>query len=99
MKIFIYGVPGVGKTYYAKALGKKLHLSVIKVDTLRKSAQKKTSKKESPFLYLGTCFAYQQFGDLNKANAVKGLLAVRHALAEAVETEIKENENVIVEGA
>jgi len=26
MRIFIYGVPGAGKTYYSKILGKKLNL-------------------------------------------------------------------------
>ncbi len=99
MKILIYGVPGVGKTHYAKVLGKELHLSVIEADKLRKPAQKNTSKKESPFLYLGTCLAYKQFGDLNKENAIRGLLAVRQALSAAVDAEIRKSDDVIIEGA
>lgn len=99
MRLFIYGVPGSGKTHYSKVLGKKLNLPVIEADKIKKKARKDKSRKEYPFLYLGTCLAYKQFGDLNKENAIKGLKAVRHALNEAITGEINENNNSIIEGA
>ncbi len=99
MRIFIYGVPGVGKTHYAKILGKELSLTVREADKVKIIARKNKPKKDYPFLYLGTCLAYRQFGELNKENAIKGLLAVRQALSEAVEAEIKEHDNAIIEGA
>lgn len=99
MNIFIYGVPGVGKTHYSKILRKKLGLSIIEADKIKRKARENKPRKESPFLYLGTCLAYKQFGELNEENVIKGLMAVRNALMEAVETEIKTNEDTIIEGA
>lgn len=99
MNVFIYGVPGAGKTHFSKILGKDLGLSVVEADKIKKKARKDKSRKEHPFLYLSTCFAYRQFGDLNKENVIKGLTAVRLALNKAVEEKIKENDNSIIEGA
>lgn len=99
MRIFIYGVPGVGKTHYSKILGKELGLIVSEADKVKRKARKNKSKAKHPFLYLGTCLAYKQFGDLSEENVIKGLLAVRRALNEAVDEEVKENDNLIMEGA
>lgn len=99
MRIFIYGVPGVGKTHYSKVLGKELGLSVFEADKIKKEERKGKHKKNHPFLYLGTCLAYQQFGDLNEVNVIKGLIAVRHALQKALEAKIKKHDHSIIEGA
>lgn len=86
MKIFIYGVPGAGKTYFSKALGKELNLSIFEGDKL---------KKGEP----GTCQAYKLFGDLNEENVIKGLMFVRNALKETVNNEIEKHESLILEAA
>lgn len=98
-KICIYGVPGTGKTKFSELLGKKLQIPVIEADAIKKKARKNITKNENPFLYLGTCLAYKQFGELSQETARKGLLAVRDALSEAVEREIKHYSKVILEGA
>ena len=96
--IFIYGVPGVGKTHLSMELGKKLGLSVYEGDKIKSGLRKIVSKKESPFLYLGTCKAYKQFGELNRENVIHGLLAVREALRVAV-LEKGKGHKIILEGA
>ena len=98
-KIFIYGVPGVGKTYFSKVLGKHLNMPTIEMDRLKRKVRKGKSKNKSPFLYLGTCKAYQKFGDLSDKNTVKGLLAVRLALKKAVADEVKKHRSAVFEGA
>lgn len=85
MKIFIYGVPGSGKTYYSKQLSKKLNIPIIEAD-------KKIKKK------YGTCQAFKKFGPLNITNAIKGLLAVRDETREWVRKLITESD-FILEGA
>ena len=40
MRIFIYGVPGVGKTYFSKSLGRELNLSVVEADKIKKKLLK-----------------------------------------------------------
>ena len=99
MNIFIYGVPGVGKTHFSRILEKELNFPVIEADKIKKKARKNKSKREYPFLYLGTSQAYKQFGELNKTNAIKGLMAVRHALMENVGAEIRDSKSTIIEGA
>lgn len=91
MRIFIYGVPGAGKTYYSKVLGKKLNILVFEADKLK--------NKVFPFQNLGTCLAYKRFGELTPENARKGLFLVRDALRDAVEKEIPNKSELIVEGA
>lgn len=98
-KIFIYGVPGVGKTYYSKMLGKKLNAPVVEGDKIRDECKKVNTKKINPFLFLGTCEAYSEFGDLDYRNVAKGLLAVRQALNDAVLTEISKHDKLILEAA
>ena len=99
MIIFIYGVPGVGKTYFSKSLGRELNLSVVEADKIKKKLRKDKSKEEFPFLYLGTCSAFNEFGRLDEENAIKGLLSVRNALKEEVSREVLNKDNFILEGA
>ena len=97
--IFIYGVPGSGKTYISQKMSNDLKLPLFEADTVKDELRKLTIKEESPFLFLGTCQAYRYFGELNEENAVKGLKAVRQALADKVSEEIKKHGEVIMEGA
>lgn len=97
--IFIYGVPGTGKTYYSKLLGKQLGLPVIEGDKIKNIARKGRPKNQFPFLYLGTCQAYQVFGELNQVNAIQGLKEVREALRPFVIEEIKKQNSFILEAA
>lgn len=90
MNYFIYGVPGVGKTYYAKGLSKQLNLIVIEGDRLKKQVGKSG---------LTTCKAFKQFGELNQKNAIKGLLLVRKELASVVEEKIKNQTDYLLEAA
>lgn len=64
-RYFIYGVPGVGKTYFSKKLREKTELPHIELDSIKEQNQP------------GTCQAYARFGELNEENAVRGLKFVR----------------------
>lgn len=98
-RIFIYGVPGSGKTYISQKMADDLKLPLFEADTLKEALRKLTTKEESPFLFLGTCQAYRYFGELNNDNVVKGLKAVRQALVDRVSQEIQNHDQVVLEGA
>lgn len=99
-RLFLYGVPGSGKTHVAKLLGARFNIKVLEGDIIRKKANKNKPLREFPFLHLGTCQAYKQFGDLTPENARKGLFAVRKALQFAVEREVKRrNGSFVLEAA
>lgn len=85
--IFIYGVPGSGKTYLSRQLGNRLNVPVIEGDKLKDKARAGKKKQDDPFLFLGTCQAWKQFGVFSKDNVIKGLLAVREALVAVVQDE------------
>lgn len=89
MNFFIYGVPGAGKTYYSKTLGKKLNISVFEADKLKKK----------PLPKLTTCLAYKIFGDLTTENVIKGLMLVRDTYRDVVEKEVIKYDDLIMEGA
>jgi len=91
MRIFIYGVPGAGKTYYSKILGKKLNLPVLEADKIKRQV--------SPFKSIKTCLAYKRFGALTLKNVIKGLLLVRDTYQRVVEKEILKSSDFIMEGA
>ena len=73
-RIFIYGVPGAGKTFYSKMLGKKLMIPVFEADKL----------KRKPLPKLTTCLAYKTFGKQTAENVIKGLMLVRDTYREVV---------------
>ena len=98
-KTFIYGVPGSGKTYLSQKIAKDFNLPLFEADTLKDSLRKLTTQKESPFLFLGTNQAFRYFGELNINNAIKGLKAVRNILADVVNKEIQNHDEVVMEGA
>lgn len=98
-KIFIYGVPGTGKTYFSKILGKQLNVPVVNGDQLRKNFRKNKQKSEFPFLYFGTCTAYKMFGGFTPENVIKGLISVRKALWSTVLKELRHGNNFVLEGA
>lgn len=97
--IFLYGVPGSGKTHISRNMAAELHLPLFEADALKDELRKSTTKEKSPFLFLGTCQAYRQFGELNAEHAIKGLAAVRQALAGRVDEEIQKHDEMIMEGA
>ncbi|KKT28545.1 MAG: hypothetical protein UW43_C0001G0020 [Candidatus Yanofskybacteria bacterium GW2011_GWA1_44_21] len=99
-KIFIYGVPGAGKTTYSIRLKNELGYPVVEADYLREIAQKEKSEAEDPFLYIGTKEAWKKFGELNEENIIKGLKAVRTSMMPYVNQEILKYPNeLIMEGA
>jgi 2-phosphoglycerate kinase len=87
-KIFLIGVPGVGKTTLSRLLQKQLGYPLVEADALRDAAQKEKSEEEDVFLYMGTTEAYRRFGALTKEHAVQGLQAVRKSMRPYVESEI-----------
>jgi 2-phosphoglycerate kinase len=97
--MFLYGVPGSGKTFMSVKLGKKLGIKVIEADKFRKILQKSITQADDPFLYSSTCKAYQLLGDLNKENVINGLLKVRKSLTEFVSTQAYISDNFVMEGA
>lgn len=99
MRVFIYGVPGTGKTSFSRLLGKRLRIPVVEADTIKRKIRKSKPKDQSPFLHLGTCKAFTLFGELTEENAIKGMLAVRNAFRDAVIKEVKLQGDLILEGA
>ena len=98
-KVFIYGVPGSGKTYFSQKIADDLGLPLFEADTLKEPLRKLTTEEESPFLFLGTSQAFRYFGELSIENVIRGLMAVRKYLADAVGKEIKKHSEVVMEGA
>ena len=88
--IFIYGVPGTGKTTIAKKLAERLNYTYIELDNVRKKAQFNVPKQEDPFLYEWTTEAWKQFGKLNENTAIEGFQAVRNSLNKYVLNELSE---------
>jgi len=98
-RLFLYGAPGVGKTHIASLAGKAIEVCVIEGDQLKSKARQGVSRLTVPFLYLGTCQAYQEYGELTAEHVIKGLRSVRQALREVVIETVEADENMILEGA
>ncbi len=97
--IFIYGPPGSGKTYQSWKLSEEKNIPVWEADDLRASAQSDHTREEDPFVYLETTEAYKKFGELNRENVIKGLLAVRKTMWRYIEKRAKGFEPLIIEAA
>jgi 2-phosphoglycerate kinase len=95
-KIFIYGVPGAGKTTLSQELQKELGYPLVEADELRSIAQKEYSEAEKPFLYLPTTDAFKYFGEFSEENIIKGLQEVRTALTPYVEAEISKHPDTLI---
>jgi 2-phosphoglycerate kinase len=88
-KIFIYGVPGSGKTTFSLDLKEKTGYPLVEGDTLRALAQKDKTREEDPFAYTGTSGAFRKFGDLTEENVIKGLKAVRNNMVPYIQEEVE----------
>lgn len=95
-KIFLYGVPGSGKTSIAKELHKILGYKDIKLDRIRTRAQIGKTAQSDPFLFNFTTSAWRQFGELSNKNAIKGLLAVRKSMKTFIIDEIQKYAKPII---
>ena len=96
MKIFIYGVPGTGKTTYSIELKKQNSFPLVEGDTLRELAQKDKTREEDPFAYMGITGAFRKFGDLTEENVIKGLKAVRNNMIQYINEEIEKYPNELI---
>lgn len=95
-KIFIYGVPGSGKTTFSLDLKEKMGYTLVEGDTLRVLAQKDKTREEYPFAYMGTSGAFRKFGDLTEENVIKGLKAVRNNMVPYIQEEIEKYPNTLI---
>ncbi len=95
-KIFIYGVPGSGKTTFSLDLKEKIDYPLVEGDILRTLAQKDKTREEDPFAYMGTSGAFRKFGDLTKENVIKGLKAVRKNMIPYIQEEIEKYPNELI---
>lgn len=95
-KIFIYGVPGSGKTSFSLYLKEKTNYPLVEGDTLRVLAQKNKTREEEPFAYMGISGAFRKFGDLTEENVEKGLKAVRKNMASLIQLEIAKYPNTLI---
>jgi 2-phosphoglycerate kinase len=95
-KIFIYGVPGSGKTTFSLDLKDKMNYPLVEGDTLRVLAQKDKTREEDPFAYMGTSGAFRKFGDLTEENVIKGLKAVRRNMVPYIQEEIEKYPDILI---
>jgi 2-phosphoglycerate kinase len=98
-KIFIYGVPGAGKTSTSRHLKLRLNYPLVEGDHIKEHILPLTkTEAEDPYLYTGTKQAWRHFGVLNKTNIIKGLEAVRLSAKTIIDNEITLYDNLILEG-
>lgn len=95
-KIFIYGVPGSGKTTFSLDLKNKTGYPLVEGDGLKVFAQKDKTKEEDPFAYMGVSGAFRKFGDLTEENVIKGLKAVRENMVTYIQAEIEKYPNELI---
>ena len=88
-KIFIYGVPGSGKTTFSLYMKEKIGYPLVEGDELRTLAQKGTTREETPFAYMGMTGAFRKFGELTEENVIQGLKAVRKNMVPYIQEEIE----------
>jgi 2-phosphoglycerate kinase len=95
-RIFIYGVPGSGKTTFSLDLKEKMNCPLVEADALRVLAQKDKTREEDPFAYMGTTGAFRKFGDLTEENVIQGLKAVRKNMVPYIQQEIEKYSNELI---
>jgi 2-phosphoglycerate kinase len=78
--VFLYGVPGAGKTYLGEKLKKRYNFDLVDADTIQERARNGKDKQKEPFLFHDITEAYKEFGDPTKENVIKGLKAVREVM-------------------
>ena len=88
MNIFIYGVPGSGKTTLAKLLSESLNQDYFEADLIRNIIQKGKTIKKEPFYFLPTTESYKALGERTQENVISGMLNVRIALQDSVDKKI-----------
>lgn len=88
MNIFIYGVPGSGKTTLAKLLGESLDQDYFEADLIRNIIQKGKTIEKEPFYFLPTTESYKALGERTQENVISGMLNVRVALKDSVDKKI-----------
>ena len=99
-RVFLYGVPGSGKTFLGRKLSELFKSTYIELDEVRHTAQAGKTFESDPFLFVGTTNAYKQLGEENKQNIIQGLIEVRKALHPYVQNLISRSENnFVAEGA
>lgn len=94
--IFLFGVPGSGKTTVAHELQKILGYENLELDQVRREAQIGKDEQTYPFLFNFTTSAWQKFGKLSEDSAIKGLLAIREAIQPFVLKEVKRHHRPVI---
>jgi 2-phosphoglycerate kinase len=98
--IFIFGVPGSGKSTLGELLSKKLRVPFLEVDDIKAIAQQGETIKSNPYYFLHTTEAYKALGARTPENVIQGLLNVRKAFEYLVQKEVLMLKNSgVVEGA
>lgn len=98
--LFVYGVPGVGKTHWTRNHTKENDIQLIELDSVRYKAQADYTLDENPFAYLGTTDAYKALGIRNTKNITQGLREVRKTLQPYIIEEIlKQKTSYLAESA
>jgi len=80
-RLYLYGVPGVGKTHLARRLSAQTDAGLFEADALRDLALSQAAGPHDPALDRGTTEAYRLYGAPNPENILRGLTDVRAALS------------------
>jgi len=100
MNVFIYGVPGSGKTTLAKALSSALNIEYFEADLIRRDAQKEKTLENEPFFFLPTTEAYKGIGERTQRNVIDGMLNVRLAFKDSIDKYLfTHSRDIIIESA